>query len=157
MVVVALIPCILMALYNTGYQANLVIQHSGVENPEGWRASILFNVGHRIQSWKPHRKHRAWCTLLLSRFSRLQYRRRGFWEVIFSCVRKHEINEGFLVTGMLFPLILPPTIPLWQVAVGISFAVIFAKEVYGGTGKNIPSTLQLTRTSIFILRIPRTN
>ena len=51
-------------------------------------------------------------------------------------VRKHEINEGFLVTGMLFPLTLPPTIPLWQVAIGISFGVVIGKEVFGGTGKN---------------------
>jgi Na+-transporting NADH:ubiquinone oxidoreductase subunit B len=60
----------------------------------------------------------------------------GLWEVLFATVREHEINEGFLVTGMLFPLTLPPTIPLWQVAVGISFGVVLGKEVFGGTGKN---------------------
>ena len=60
----------------------------------------------------------------------------GIWEVIFAGVRNHEINEGFLVTGLLFVLILPPTIPLWQVAVGMSFGVIIGKEVFGGTGKN---------------------
>ena len=60
----------------------------------------------------------------------------GLWEVLFSVVRKHEVNEGFMITGILFPLTLPPNIPLWQVALGISFGVIFAKEVYGGTGKN---------------------
>ena len=61
----------------------------------------------------------------------------GAWEVIFAAVRKHEINEGFLVTGMLFPLILPPAIPLWQVALGITFGVVIAKEVFGGVGMNI--------------------
>ena len=60
----------------------------------------------------------------------------GLWEGLFAMVRKHEINEGFLVTGMLFPLTLPPTIPLWQVAIGISFGVVIGKEVFGGTGKN---------------------
>ena len=55
-------------------------------------------------------------------------------------VRKHEINEGFLVTGMLFPLTLPPTIPLWQVAIGISFGVVIGKEVFGGTGKKFPQS-----------------
>ena len=60
----------------------------------------------------------------------------GLCEGVFSIIRKHEINEGFLVTGLLFPLTLPPTIPLWQVALGIIFGVVFAKEVYGGTGKN---------------------
>jgi len=60
----------------------------------------------------------------------------GLWEGLFATLRGHEINEGFLVTGMLFPLTLPPTIPLWQVAVGISFGVVVGKEVFGGTGKN---------------------
>ena len=60
----------------------------------------------------------------------------GLWEMLFSLVRGHEINEGFLVTSALFPLTLPPTIPLWQVALGISFGVVIGKEIYGGTGKN---------------------
>lgn len=60
----------------------------------------------------------------------------GFWEVLFSLVRKHEISEGFFVTSILFSLIVPPTIPLWQVAVGISFGVVLGKEVFGGTGRN---------------------
>ena len=59
----------------------------------------------------------------------------GLWEVLFACVRKHDVNEGFLVTGLLFPLTLPPTVPLWQVALGISFGVVLGKEVFGGTGK----------------------
>ena len=60
----------------------------------------------------------------------------GFWEVLFAIVRKHEVNEGFLVTGMLLPLTLPATIPLWQVALGVSFGIVIGKEVFGGTGKN---------------------
>lgn len=61
----------------------------------------------------------------------------GIAEVISICIRKHDLHEGFLVTGMIFPLILPPTIPLWIVAVGAVFGVIFGKEVFGGTGRNI--------------------
>jgi RnfABCDGE-type electron transport complex D subunit len=61
----------------------------------------------------------------------------GLVEVIFACVRKTEIHEGFFVTGILFPLILPPATPLWVVAVGIFFGVFFGKEVFGGTGHNI--------------------
>ena len=61
----------------------------------------------------------------------------GAAEVIFAVVRKEEINEGFLVTGLLFPLTLPPTIPLWMVAAGVVFGVIFGKEVFGGTGRNV--------------------
>ena len=60
----------------------------------------------------------------------------GICEVVFAVVRKHEINEGFLVTGILYPLTLPPNIPLWQVALGIIFGVVMGKEIFGGTGKN---------------------
>lgn len=60
----------------------------------------------------------------------------GFWEVLFALVRKHEVSEGFFVTSILFSLILPPTIPLWQVALGISFGVVVGKEIFGGTGRN---------------------
>ena len=73
----------------------------------------------------------------------------GFWEVIFATVRKHEINEGFLVTGLLFPLTLPPTIPLWQVAVGISFGVVIGKEVFGGTGMNFLNPALTARAFLF--------
>ncbi len=61
----------------------------------------------------------------------------GLVEVVFACVRKTEIHEGFFVTGILFPLILPPSTPLWVVAVGVFFGVFFGKEVFGGTGHNI--------------------
>ncbi|WP_166261091.1 NADH:ubiquinone reductase (Na(+)-transporting) subunit B [Marinobacter salicampi] len=60
----------------------------------------------------------------------------GFWEVLFATVRRHEVNEGFFVTSILFALICPPTIPLWQVALGITFGIVIGKEVFGGTGKN---------------------
>lgn len=61
----------------------------------------------------------------------------GLTEVLFRLVRKREIEEGFLVTGLIFPLILPPTVPLWVVAVGVAFGVFFGKEAFGGTGRNI--------------------
>jgi Na+-transporting NADH:ubiquinone oxidoreductase subunit B len=60
----------------------------------------------------------------------------GFWEVLFATVRRHEVNEGFFVTSILFALICPPTLPLWQVALGITFGIVIGKEVFGGTGKN---------------------
>ncbi|MCQ9206906.1 MAG: RnfABCDGE type electron transport complex subunit D [Omnitrophica bacterium] len=61
----------------------------------------------------------------------------GVCEVLFSVIRKKEINEGFLITGIIYPLILPPDIPFWMAAVGIIVGVVFGKEVFGGTGKNI--------------------
>jgi len=61
----------------------------------------------------------------------------GAIEVMFAIIRKEEINEGFLVTGLIFPLILPPTTPLWMVAAGIAFGVVVGKELFGGTGRNL--------------------
>ena len=73
----------------------------------------------------------------------------GHIEVAFAIARKHEINEGFLVTGFLFPLTLPPTIPLWQVAIGIAFGVIIGKEVFGGTGMNVLNPTLTARAFLF--------
>ena len=72
-----------------------------------------------------------------------------FWEILFSVIRKHPITEGFLVTGLLFPMTLPPTVPLWQVAVGISFGVVIGKEVFGGTGRNIFNPALTARAFLF--------
>ena len=73
----------------------------------------------------------------------------GIWEAIFSIVRGHEINEGFLVTSMLFPLTLPPAIPLWQTALGISFGVVIGKEVFGGTGRNFLNPALVSRAFLY--------
>ena len=73
----------------------------------------------------------------------------GLWEALFALVRKHELNEGFLVTGMLFPLVLPPTVPLWQVALGISFGVVVGKEIFGGTGMNVLNPALVARAFVF--------
>jgi len=61
----------------------------------------------------------------------------GLTEVVFSAVRRKPVHEGFLVTGLIFPLVLPPLVPLWMVALGVVFGVMFGKEVFGGTGRNI--------------------
>jgi Na+-transporting NADH:ubiquinone oxidoreductase subunit B len=73
----------------------------------------------------------------------------GFWEVLFAIVRKHEINEGFFVTSILFALIVPPTLPLWQAALGISFGVVIAKEIFGGTGRNFLNPALAGRAFLF--------
>jgi Na+-transporting NADH:ubiquinone oxidoreductase subunit B len=73
----------------------------------------------------------------------------GAWEVLFSVVRKHEINEGMLVTGFLFPMILPASIPLWQVALGISFGIVIGKEIFGGVGKNFLNPALTARAFLF--------
>jgi len=67
----------------------------------------------------------------------VSYAAGGAVEVLFAVVRKEDINEGFLVTGLIFPLVLPPALPLWMVAVGIVFGVVIGKELFGGTGRNV--------------------
>ena len=61
----------------------------------------------------------------------------GAVEVLFAALRKKEIHEGFLVTGLIFPMVLPPGTPLWVVGLGVAFGVFFGKEVFGGTGHNV--------------------
>lgn len=73
----------------------------------------------------------------------------AFWEVLFCIVRRHEINEGFFVTSILFALIVPPTMPLWQAALGISFGVVIAKELFGGTGRNFMNPALAGRAFLF--------
>lgn len=73
----------------------------------------------------------------------------AFWEVLFCLVRGHEVNEGFFVTSILFALIVPPTIPLWQAALGITFGVVIGKEVFGGTGRNFMNPALTGRAFLF--------
>lgn len=146
-VIVALIPCIFMALYNTGLQANSALQAMG-QVPQGWRADIMVALG------LPFDSAHCWSNLVYGALFfvpvyLVTMTVGGLWEVLFSTIRKHEINEGFLVTGMLFPLTLPPTIPLWQVAVGISFGVVIGKEVFGGTGRNFLNPALTARAFLF--------
>ena len=134
-VVVALVPCIFMAMWNTGYQINSAMQQMGAATTGEWRGIIIDILGIGYNPSNPlanvfHGFLYFFPVFLVCNMVG------GLWEGLFAMVRKHEINEGFLVTGMLFPLTLPPTIPLWQVAIGISFGVVIGKEVFGGTGKN---------------------
>ncbi len=70
-------------------------------------------------------------------------------EIVFAQIRSHEVNEGFFVSGMLIPMIVPPETPLWQVAIAVAFAVIFGKEVFGGTGMNIVNPALTARAFLF--------
>ncbi len=146
-VAVALVPCILMAMFNTGYQANMAIASMGV-SPEGWRADIIMALGLGFDSQNVIHNFVYGFLYFFPVFLVTQLAG-GFWEMLFASVRGHEINEGFLVTGMLFPLTLPPTIPLWQVAVGISFGVVIGKEVFGGVGKNFLNPALTARAFLF--------
>jgi Na+-transporting NADH:ubiquinone oxidoreductase subunit B len=134
-VVIAVLPCALFGMYNIGLQANLAMADMGLFAIEGWRGAVLatMGIGYDPDSIMACFWH-GFLYFLPVYIVTLAVG--GFWEVLFAIVRNHEVNEGFLVTSMLYTLILPPTIPLWQVALGITFAVVIGKEVFGGTGKN---------------------
>ena len=134
-VVWALTPCVLMAMWNTGYQANLAMQAMNIGAAAGWRGAVLtgLGIGYDPASLWANFIHGALYFVPLYIVTMVVG---GIWEVIFASVRKHEMHEGFLVTGLIFPLTLPPSLPLWQAAVGISFGVVIGKELFGGTGRN---------------------
>ncbi len=125
-VVIALLPALLFGMWNVGYQFHQAI---------GTQASILADFWFGLQAVLP--------IIVVSYVTGLAI------EFIFAQIRHHEVNEGFLVTGMLIPMIMPIGIPLWIVAVGTAFSVIFVKEVFGGTGMNIFNPALVARAFIF--------
>jgi Na+-transporting NADH:ubiquinone oxidoreductase subunit B len=147
-VVVALVPCTLWAMYNAGLQANLALDPARIGELVGWRHAVIrwLGVGYSPDSVLADFVHGALYFLPLYIMTMAVG---GMWEVGFAVVRRHPINEGFLVTGLIFPLILPPTTPLWQVAFGITWGVVIAKEVFGGTGMNILNPALVARAAVF--------
>ena len=125
-VILSLMPPLVFGIYNTGCQSHLA---SGLP----LTLAAVFVAGLRI----------VLPILMVS------YAVGFFWEVLFASIRKHPISEGFLVTGLLFPLTLPPTVPLWQVALGISFGVVIGKEIFGGTGRNFLNPALTGRAFLF--------
>jgi Na+-transporting NADH:ubiquinone oxidoreductase subunit B len=146
-VVIALVPCILMAMYNTGYQANLAIANGAVPL-DTWQSWLMETTGIPFDFRNPFS-----CTLYGALYFvpilAVTMLTGGTIEPLVAMIRKHEINEGFLVTGMLIPLTLPPTIPLWMVVVGTAFGTIFAKEIFGGSGMNFLNPALVARAFLF--------
>jgi Na+-transporting NADH:ubiquinone oxidoreductase subunit B len=147
-VVIATLPCILVGLWNIGYQANTAMSSMGINQVPGWRGDILslFWFGYDPDSVIGNFMHGLMYFLPIYVVTLLAG---GIWEVVFAAIRNHEVNEGFLVTSMLYALTLPPDIPLWQVALGISFGVVIGKEVFGGTGKNFLNPALTGRCFLF--------
>ncbi len=145
-VVIATVFCVFMAWYNTGYQANLAMKAMGVAETTGWRSLPMALLGYN-----PYNPFSCIVHGMLYFFpiyiTTLAVG--GIWEVLFATVRKHEVNEGFLVSSMLYTLILPAEMPLWQVALGISFGIVLGKEVFGGTGKNFLNPALTGRAFLF--------
>jgi len=134
-------------MYYVGLQANIAMDQLGVESLAGWRGWIVELIaGYDASNW--------WdCVIYGAVFYVpiyiVTFVVGGIWEVIFAVKRGHEINEGFFVTSILFSLILPATIPLWQVVLGISFGVVIGKEIFGGTGKNFLNPALTGRAFLF--------
>lgn len=125
-VVIAMIPCLLFGIYNVGHQHFLAVGE-------------VVSFGDKFLLGLE----------LVLPIVIVAYAAGGIAEAVFAVIRKHPINEGFLVTGMLIPLIVPPTIPLWQVALATVFAVVIAKEVFGGTGMNILNVAMTARAFLY--------
>ena len=127
-------PAIFFGMYNLGYQSNTAMDSMGILQAEGWRGGFVAAIaGFDSAS--------VWDNMMLGASYWLPvylvvFVVGGFWEVLFAAVRGHEVNEGFFVTSVLFALILPPDVPLWQAALGITFGIVVGKEVFGGTGMN---------------------
>ena len=126
LVVVALLPIYVFGAMNVGYQSALAqgIQRTGLQN-------FWFGIERIIP-------------IILVTFIT-----GAFWEILFAVIRKHEISEGFLVTCALIPLIVPPTIPLWQLMVATTFGIVIGKEIFGGVGMNIFNPALVARALIF--------
>ena len=150
-VVFALVPVTLFGMWNTGYQANLAIEKmtaSGMEVDFDWHHTVhtAIGLGHDASN---HVDNFVYGAIFFLPIYIVCMFVGGHVELVFSVLRGHEINEGFLVTGLLFPLTLPASIPLWQVAVGIAFGVIVAKEVFGGTGRNFLNVALTSRAFLY--------
>jgi len=125
-VFIALLPALFFGMWNIGYQHFL----SYGEHPDFW---TMFWYGF----------------LKMLPIIIVTYGVGLGLEIIFAQIRSHDVNEGFFVSGLLIPMIVPPDIPLWQLAIAVAFAVVFGKEVFGGTGMNIMNPALLARAFLF--------
>ncbi|MEO9805291.1 MAG: NADH:ubiquinone reductase (Na(+)-transporting) subunit B [Reichenbachiella sp.] len=125
-VIIAMLPCLLFGIWNAGHQHYLAV---------GEVADLASEILLGATLVVP--------ILIVSYSVGLGI------EFTFATIRKHEVNEGFLVTGMLIPLVMPPTIPLWQVGLATAFAVIIGKEAFGGTGMNILNVALTARAFLY--------
>lgn len=142
-------PAMFFGMWNIGYQANVIFDANPdmLAAQDGWRMALtaMFAGFDPSSVWDNMIQGATWFLPIYL----VTFVVGGFWEVLFASIRGHEINEGFFVTSILFALILPPSIPLWQVAMGISFGIVIGKEVFGGTGKNFLNPALAGRAFLF--------
>jgi Na+-transporting NADH:ubiquinone oxidoreductase subunit B len=154
-VIYALIPCLLFSFYNTGYQHFLALAGMAVDGAPapytvGWLQSLVFPADYAPAVAAPG----FWDILVFGLQQMVplivvSYAVGLGIEVLFAIIRKEEVSEGYLVSGMLIALIVPASLPLWQLVIAIAFAVILAKEVFGGTGMNIFNPAMMVRAFLF--------
>lgn len=149
-VVMALLPCLFVAIWNTGLQSYVYSSGDYKLMDEFLIASKSLPDYLAFAS----KEGRAWAILkegcyIVIPLLILTYAVGGLWEALFAALRNHEISEGFLVTGILYVFILPPTIPYWMAALGVSLGIIFGKELFGGSGMNIVNPALICRAFLF--------
>ena len=140
-------PAMFYGMYNVGFQANSVMVDMGLTSIDGWRGTLIgLFAGHDANSiWD----NLVYGAMYFVPIYMTVFIVGGAWEVLFAMKRGHEVNEGFFVTSILFALTCPPSLPLWQAALGISFGVVIGKEVFGGTGKNFLNPALAGRAFLF--------
>ena len=140
-------PAMFFGMWNIGFQANSVLAEGVLAANVDWRTGLIAAfAGNDPSSIWDNLWYGFWYFIPVYLVTFVVG---GFWEVLFAMKRGHEVNEGFFVTSILFALICPPDIPLWQVALGISFGVVIGKEVFGGTGKNFLNPALTGRAFLF--------
>ena len=151
MVWMALFPAMFFGMYNVGAQAFSVLTPELLQHniANDWHYSLASSLGINMAADAGILSKMLFGALFFLPIYAVVFIVGGFWEVLFATVRKHEINEGFFVTSILFALIVPPTLPLWQAALGITFGVVVAKEIFGGTGKNLMNPALAGRAFLF--------
>lgn len=125
-VIIAMVPCLLFGIFNIGYQHFLALGQEGEIGEMLWIGAVQVVP-----------------IIVVSYATGLGV------EFIFATFRRHPVNEGFLVTGMLIPLVMPPDVPLWQVAIATIFAVVIGKEAFGGTGMNVVNVALTARAFLY--------
>lgn len=144
----ATFPALFAGLYFTGVQSNNAII-GGYSAINDWHLTIIHMLHVTLGKGAGVADNILFGAIYFIPIYAVSFVVGGFWEVLFATVRKHEVNEGFFVTSILFALIVPATMPLWQVALGITFGVVVAKEIFGGTGRNFLNPALAGRAFLF--------